>query len=958
MNKKIITLVAVIMAVCMMFAACGQDPAPAPEHNHTFDSTKWASDATMHWHAANCEHTTEKTDIQGHIDENIDGVCDVCAYAASHTHTFEEKWNYDATNHWHASTCFHNVTSDTAAHTADEMGFCTVCGYKVSDPVVDTVEKAIDLGVAQKDTVKHGSIFSSEGHEINYEFRNGYLYVKEGTTECFYSLTTDGLVFAAVRANAWGETTVYRDELASEENLKGAVIPNSFINNEITFYGAEDLVSYLYDMASVDNLNGDFAESVTDGVYAFSFGYYIDSYGLYQISVEFTLDETTYAIASVNLKSTHYAMENVEIATEAAGDLPATYAPKADAEATYVYTVTINQGIDAENPFNPVDMLATNFDLVDEEGNILPNTIEIGRKEDVTVYIGNLFPNTAMVEFILMEVSGENVNLEWSDPNWKNGLSAYPYDGYIQLTSSAAIGTTYTLSISVNGTVKTYTITVVEPTPTYIVGGVLGEDYGNTIMTPSNKLEMTVGDKQTIGAYLDKEAGEILVTVTPATTLDDTKFSKFSVWDDMVGGTVSGISYDLSALPAGEYTFTFTASVNAELTTSIQVTVKEKAAPPSQGGGNYVTPSGSGIQTDPFIITNSGEYKVNVVDGAAVFFAFTATEAGTINFKFTSDNGYLQAGTFSFMLCDKMTTDSLSVSINPGQTFFMKVSTYDYGSDEITFTFSAPGAPAVEEPSAPAISGTGVQTDPFIITQSGDYTANVVDGAYVYFAFTATTSGTINFKFTSANGYLQAGTYSFMLCDKMTTDTLSVSINAGQTFFMKVSTYDHGSGAITFNITVPGAPAVEEPSSPALSGSGVQADPFIITQSGTYTANVVAGADVYFAFTATTSGTIEFAFVGEGYLQAGTYSFMLCDKITFDTLTVSITAGQTFFMKVTTLEMGTTGTVTFNITVPGAAASSDPASPALVNNDAPCQIINQNEGWLYQDQQEWRKQHR
>ena len=112
----------------MMFAACGQDPAPAPEHNHTFDSTKWASDATMHWHAANCEHTTEKTDIQGHIDENIDGVCDVCAYAASHTHTFEEKWNYDATNHWHASTCFHNVTSESAAHTADEMGFCTVCG--------------------------------------------------------------------------------------------------------------------------------------------------------------------------------------------------------------------------------------------------------------------------------------------------------------------------------------------------------------------------------------------------------------------------------------------------------------------------------------------------------------------------------------------------------------------------------------------------------------------------------------------------------------------------------------------------------------------------------------------------------------------------------------------------------------------------------------------------------------
>ena len=805
MNKKIITLVAVIMAVCMMFAACAQEQAPAPEHNHTFDSTKWASDATMHWHAANCEHTTEKTDIQGHIDENIDGVCDVCAYAASHTHTFEEKWNYDATNHWHASTCFHNVTSDTAAHTADEMGFCTVCGYKVSDPVVDTVEKAIDLGVAQKDTVKHGSIFTSEDHEINYEFRNGYLYVKEGTTEYFYSLTADGQVFAAIRANAWGESTVSRDVLASEDNLKGAVIPNAFINNEIQFYGAEDLVSYLYDMASVDNLNGDFTESVTDGVYAFSFGYYIDSYGLYQISVEFTLDETTYAIASVNLKSTHYAMENVEIATEAAGDLPATYAPKADAEATYVYTVTINQGIDAENPFNPVDMLATNFDLVDEEGNILPNTIEIGRKEDVTVYIGNLFPNTAMVEFILMEVSGENVNLEWSDPNWKNGLSAYPYDGYIQLSSSAAIGTTYTLSVSVNGTVKTYTITVVEPTPTYIVGGVLGEEYGNTIMTPTTELEMTAGDKNTIGAYLEKEAGEILVTVSPETALDETKFSTFNVWDDMVG-TVYGTAYDLSALPAGEYTFTFTSSVNAELTTSILVIVNEQAAPPSQDEGNYITPSGSGIQTDPFIITNSGEYKANVVDGAYVYFAFEATESGTINFEFTCDNGYLQAGTWSFMLCDLQTTDSLTASINAGQYFFMKVKTYDYGSGEITFNITVPGATeggdSTEQPESPALTGEGTKADPFVITEMGRYVATVVDEGYVYYTFQVLEDGVITLSFEGNNWDYGYGTYDFDLTDMGFSPETSFNVTAGQTVYIKVSAYGvSGTVDIAFTIS-------------------------------------------------------------------------------------------------------------------------------------------------------------
>ena len=56
MNKRIITAIAVFMVVCMMFTACTKEE---PVHNHTFDSTKWVSDATMHWHAATCEHSSE-----------------------------------------------------------------------------------------------------------------------------------------------------------------------------------------------------------------------------------------------------------------------------------------------------------------------------------------------------------------------------------------------------------------------------------------------------------------------------------------------------------------------------------------------------------------------------------------------------------------------------------------------------------------------------------------------------------------------------------------------------------------------------------------------------------------------------------------------------------------------------------------------------------------------------------
>ena len=35
-------------------------------HAHTFDTSKWEKDATNHWRAATCEHTSEKGDLAAH----------------------------------------------------------------------------------------------------------------------------------------------------------------------------------------------------------------------------------------------------------------------------------------------------------------------------------------------------------------------------------------------------------------------------------------------------------------------------------------------------------------------------------------------------------------------------------------------------------------------------------------------------------------------------------------------------------------------------------------------------------------------------------------------------------------------------------------------------------------------------------------------------------------------------
>ncbi len=102
----------------------------AKDHTHTYDTTVWKWDESYHYHAGNCGHEV-KQDEAAHMDENNDGLCDICAYDYDHMHTYANEWTHDATNHWHAPSCGHTVANvDTAAHLdEDNNGLCDVCAY-------------------------------------------------------------------------------------------------------------------------------------------------------------------------------------------------------------------------------------------------------------------------------------------------------------------------------------------------------------------------------------------------------------------------------------------------------------------------------------------------------------------------------------------------------------------------------------------------------------------------------------------------------------------------------------------------------------------------------------------------------------------------------------------------------------------------------------------------------------
>ncbi len=127
--KKLCLLVCMCLMLAALLVACNTGTEP-DAHTHTY-ADDWSFDPDNHWYAATCEHAEEKANVGAHQDAENDGVCDVCAYGSDHEHTFAEDWSTDGENHWHATTCGHDVKGETAAHVdQNNDDACDVCGQR------------------------------------------------------------------------------------------------------------------------------------------------------------------------------------------------------------------------------------------------------------------------------------------------------------------------------------------------------------------------------------------------------------------------------------------------------------------------------------------------------------------------------------------------------------------------------------------------------------------------------------------------------------------------------------------------------------------------------------------------------------------------------------------------------------------------------------------------------------
>ena len=513
-------LVYVVLCLALIFAL-----AACAEHEHTYNTEQWASNAYGHWHVANCEHTDEVADVAAHTDANNDGTCDICAYNGGHEHGYQDSWDSDATDHWHSSECGHAVVADKAAHTYNEVGVCTVCGYEVGVSP-ETVAEAIELGVKQAGAVKDGMItinsenaYASNKETIKYQISTGKFYANilsdsgmmdggygdmvwvNEKTEQWIGLKEDGSVYGYTYVDGVLQAMQQYDETngvgIDTDSVKGYTF-ESVIGYGDRYIGVDGLVSGLYELGAEYSNNNDIATEVVDGVYSFEYSFVFEgeySLNYYTVAVSFELADDYYidnVAVTINLYSEGDMVGCPEMPSNLTEEEQTAweyeyYTLTEGAEPTTVAVFAIDQNNEMDLTYTPEVVEVSEFSLADANGDAIESNLNVilGVNKYFTIEVNA--PETAVLALsdVVIKLDGEVV--DYTNANvYSSVVEEYTNEKFEYVSEPALlvrgkVAGTYQLEVQIGSAVNTYTLTVataVDATPVAIPAVVAGEWEG------------------------------------------------------------------------------------------------------------------------------------------------------------------------------------------------------------------------------------------------------------------------------------------------------------------------------------------------------------------------------------------------------------------------------------------------------------------------------------------------
>lgn len=195
----------------------------------------------------------------------------------THEHTYSTEWSKDATNHWHAATCGHDVKSDEAAHTFDEgvvteVGIrtytCSVCNYQRSVAVGDiiytdgtTSSKDAEL-TSEKTPVAVVAGFNTNGAILGLGLKqssSGLQWAPKGTTG-YWTEFTEIIAFSDKQGdgNGTGSNSTFTGNTDGSDNWEyvKSIDPKGTANAETNYPAFNFAATY----ATTAGITGEIAE--------------------------------------------------------------------------------------------------------------------------------------------------------------------------------------------------------------------------------------------------------------------------------------------------------------------------------------------------------------------------------------------------------------------------------------------------------------------------------------------------------------------------------------------------------------------------------------------------------------------------------------------------------------------------------------------------------------------------
>ncbi len=514
---------------------------------HAFGNT-WSYDAANHYNV--CAECGAKDASAAHADANNDGACDVCAVVMANNHVYDKAWTADATNHWHAPICGHDVeASGKAAHTVNALGECSVCGYKLANPVVSTAEEAIAVAILTGNRVTAGnysygvdygwSDAEATFYPTSFEYGNGFLktYDVANNITVYVTKNADGTV--TYFENWPADVSPIEVNTAADARLYNGVEVNlaDYISDGVVVYGAAELLEFFASTypESAEDITVNYAvQEMTEGtVYAATYAIPVDETTSREIQVMFTLDG-------------NYAIEKLQVAITYGGDI------------TILRYDQISGPVNEGDPF---DIVPKEITLKDKDGETIELTNNTAAAIDYFVmkYDGiaiEIAPDTALVEAlgeiepVIKDAAGEKVAGSVAYASFDKNTHKVVIDFYAEGT--------YYVNIPLGTDTFVVPFNVTYDIPTAIDVKVPG-GYDSYVSAPETMTMYITADSQLtfVASFADGcKLNAYTAAVTSANAADATLTN--ALVDDGFGHEL--LTYTFKTSTVGEYTVKFTST--------------------------------------------------------------------------------------------------------------------------------------------------------------------------------------------------------------------------------------------------------------------------------------------------------------------------------------------------------------------------------------------------------------